>query len=84
MNDTSAIPDNAFPDTALISQNQSSVFGNVISRGNAHDHGDTTPVNLNSLVKRAAEPCAAGKPCPDKRYAFLIMLLAYGRSLNMA
>lgn len=57
-------------------QNRSLVFNNVMSRGNTHDHGDTTSITLNSLAKRDAEPCAAGKPCPDKRYAFSIMLLA--------
>ena len=57
-------------------QNQSLVFNNVMSRGNTNDHGDTTSITLNSLAKRDAEPCAAGKPCADKRYAFSIMLLA--------
>lgn len=28
-----------------------------------------TVVPYHPLVKRAAEPCAPGKPCPDKRYS---------------
>ena len=34
----------------------------------AYDHDDITPGVLNPLFKReGAEPCSAGKPCPDQR-----------------
>lgn len=33
---------------------------------------DTSPARHNPLVKRDAEPCAADRPCPDKRLHFPI------------
>ena len=63
LNETNAIPTDAF------SNSTSSVHKLALRAGShrhASHHGVFTPAILSPLVKRGAEPCAVGKPCPDK------------------
>ena len=49
---------------------------NPITNSTSSAGNSSNPNTFNALVKRDAEPCAADRPCPDKRFVHTLPCLA--------